>query len=102
MVAPHGDDVMPEFAPVGFFGGSTGGGEVLLILLVALLLFGAKSLPQIARSLGRTLEEFRRAARDVKDEVMRADLEDSPPTPPAALPPSPPPAKEEPDERVAR
>ena len=49
------------------------GGELLLVLLVILLLFGAKNLPKMARTLGRTLEEFRRAARDVSDEIMQAD-----------------------------
>lgn len=91
---------MPDVLPVAFLGGSTGGGEVLLILVVALLLFGAKNLPQIARTLGRTMEEFRRAARDVKDEIMKSELEE-PADPPAALPPAPE-KKDVPDERVAR
>lgn len=90
---------MPVIVPIAFFGGSTGGGEVLLILLVALLLFGAKNLPQVARSIGKTLEEFRRAARDVRNEVMNADLEGE--SKPRALPP-PPVKRDEPDERVAR
>ena len=96
---------MPALVPVAFLGGSTGGGEVLLILVAALLLFGAKNLPHIARSIGRTVEEFRRAARDVKDEIMKAELEE-PPRPPAALPPAAPlpplEKKDPPDERVAR
>lgn len=62
---------------MAFLGGSAGGGELLLVLLVALLLFGAKSLPQIARALGRSLEEIRRAAHDVKEEVMKASASDS-------------------------
>ena len=52
-----------------------GGTEVILILLVALLLFGAKNLPKIARNLGRSVEEFRRAAREVSREVMNADTD---------------------------
>lgn len=51
--------------------GAPGGGEILLVLVVLLLLFGAKRLPGIARSLGRTLEEFRRSAQDVRDELMK-------------------------------
>lgn len=100
---------MSAIPPVGFFGGSTGGGEVVLILVVALLLFGSRNLPQVARTIGKTLEQFRRAANEVRDEVMRADLEDPPPRslppPPTALPPSQPkaPVQEDgPDERVAR
>ncbi len=58
------------------FGGMTGGGEILLVLVIALLLFGSKNLPKIARSIGRSMEEFRRAAKDVTDEVMRSDIMD--------------------------
>ncbi len=54
------------------------GGELLLVLLVILLLFGSKNLPKMARTLGRTLEEFRRAAREVSDEIMQADDEVKP------------------------
>jgi sec-independent protein translocase protein TatA len=71
--------------PLGFFGGSLGPGEVILILLVALLLFGAKNLPRIARNLGRSLEDFRRAARDVRHEIMHAEDEAAPPPPPKPL-----------------
>lgn len=91
--------------PLAFFGGSTGGGEIMLILLVALLLFGAKSLPQIARSIGRTLEQVRRAASDVRDEVMKAEPDvrgpsDLPNDRPSL--PAPRPSQEDADERVAR
>jgi sec-independent protein translocase protein TatA len=67
--------------PIAFFGGNLGGGEMVLLFVIALLLFGAKNLPKIARNLGRSMEEFRRAAREVKDEVMRADQEYSSPPP---------------------
>lgn len=40
--------------------------EILLILLVILLLFGAKRLPDLARSLGKSMSEFKRG-RDEKD-----------------------------------
>jgi sec-independent protein translocase protein TatA len=90
---------------LAFLGGSAGGAEVLLILLVALLLFGAKSLPEIARNLGRTLEHLRRAANDVKDEVMKAapmdDLQSGPPPDPPRLPAARAP-EEDADDRVSR
>lgn len=37
--------------------------ELLLILCVALLLFGGKRLPELAKSLGRALQEFRHASQ---------------------------------------
>lgn len=61
--------------PVAFFSGPPGGGEILIVLLAMLLLFGSKNLPRMARTLGRTLEEFRRATREVTNEIMRADHE---------------------------
>ena len=48
----------------------------MVVFAVILLLFGAKRLPSIARTMGRTLEEFRRAARDFSSNIMRADRND--------------------------
>ena len=56
--------------PLAFFGSSMGAGEILLILVVVLLLFGAERLPGMARSLGKALENFRRAARDLTHDLM--------------------------------
>jgi TatA/E family protein of Tat protein translocase len=66
---------------VAFLGGGIGPGELVVIAVVVLLLFGPKRLPEIARTLGRVFDQFRRASQDFKDEVMRIDQ------PPAALPP---------------
>lgn len=55
---------------LGLFGGS--GGETLVIFLVILVLFGAKRLPEIAQQLGKSLQEFRKAARDVIDDEILA------------------------------
>lgn len=57
------------------FMGMPSGGEILIVLLVVLLLFGSKNLPHMARTLGRMMEEFRRAARDVSDDILHADVE---------------------------
>lgn len=57
--------------------GNIGAGELLLLFFVFLLFFGAKKLPGMARSLGRTVEQFRRAASDVREEFLRADQEES-------------------------
>lgn len=61
-----------------------GGGELLLVMVAALMLFGSKNLPKIARSLGRTTEQLRKAVHEVKTEILRADVE--PPPPPVPLP----------------
>ncbi len=53
--------------------------ELLLILAVALIVLGPKKLPEIARSLGRGLAEFRRTTDDVKREMQAAtDLDARP------------------------
>lgn len=43
-------------------------GEILLILLIVLILFGGKKIPDLARGLGKSVREFRRAARGDDDE----------------------------------
>lgn len=48
-----------------------GTSELLLILLVILLLFGAKRLPELARSLGKGIQEFKKAARETQDELSK-------------------------------
>jgi sec-independent protein translocase protein TatA len=54
---------------LGFFaGGMPGPFELLLILFVVLLLFGAKRLPDLARSLGRSLGEFRKGREEGEQE----------------------------------
>lgn len=49
--------------------------ELLIILVVALLVLGPKRLPEMARSLGRGLAEFRRASSDLRSSLT-APLED--------------------------
>ena len=59
--------------------GSIGGPELLLILVIALLVFGPKRIPELSRTIGRGVAEFRRATNDFKAtlerEVSAADLE---------------------------
>jgi sec-independent protein translocase protein TatB len=50
-----------------------GGPEVLVILLVALLVFGPKSLPGVARGLGKGMRDLRRLATEFQREVNLAD-----------------------------
>ena len=49
--------------------GSLGIGEIILILVIFLLLFGAKRLPEFARSLGKSLKEFKKATSDITSEI---------------------------------
>ncbi len=51
--------------------GNIGGSELFLILLVILVFFGAKKLPELAKGLGQGIREFRKAAKDVQDEVEK-------------------------------
>lgn len=92
-MANGADAMMPAFLV-----GSPGAGEMLVVFLAILLLFGAKRLPGIARSLGRALEEWRRSARQIRDELMNATGDDVPPSapnPPPAWPAPPPPHDDE-------
>ena len=73
-----------------FFGGAPSTPELLMVLLAVLLLFGAKRLPEIARGLGKSMEEFKKAARDVTDEIMHADVASKKPFEPKPLPPTEP------------
>jgi sec-independent protein translocase protein TatA len=51
--------------------GNIGGSELFLILLIILVFFGAKKLPDLAKGLGQGIKEFRKAARDVQEEVEK-------------------------------
>lgn len=52
-----------------------GGSEILLILLVILILFGADKLPELARGLGKGLNEVRKASEEIKQELLRQSSE---------------------------
>jgi TatA/E family protein of Tat protein translocase len=54
--------------------------ELVLIFVVALLVFGPKNLPQLGRSLGRAMQEFRRASDEFKETIEdELDLDDDEP-----------------------
>ncbi len=56
---------------------SIGFGEILLILVLGLVIFGPKRLPEIGRTVGRSLREFRRAASDLRSDI-EADVNEPP------------------------
>ena len=47
--------------------GSIGMGELLIIFVIALIVFGPRKLPELGRSLGKTLGEFKRASNDLRN-----------------------------------
>lgn len=49
-----------------------GGPELLIILVIILLLFGAKKLPELARGLGKSMKEFKKATQEVQDDFQEA------------------------------
>ena len=60
-----------------------GGWEIVLILAVVLILFGAKKLPELAKGLGQGIKEFKKATREVTDEINSAVNDDRTYTPPS-------------------
>ena len=72
-----------------FLGWVPTGSEWIIILLVVVLLFGAKKLPELARGLGRSLGEFKKAKRDFDREMNEASKEDKEPAEKAEEPPKP-------------
>lgn len=55
-----------------------GGGELVLVLVVILVLFGAKRIPEFAKGLGKGINEFKKASREVTEEIERAGEEPPP------------------------
>jgi len=49
-----------------------GFGEVMIILIVALVIFGPSKLPEIGRSAGQAIREFKKATQSITEEVTRA------------------------------
>ncbi len=58
-----------------------GAPEIVLILLLCVLLFGAKKLPELARGLGKSIKEFKKATSSVEEDI-RSAIEEEPPAVP--------------------
>ncbi|MFA5118985.1 MAG: twin-arginine translocase TatA/TatE family subunit [Candidatus Omnitrophota bacterium] len=51
--------------------------ELIVVFLVVLLLFGAKSLPDMARALGKSIGEFKKAASDIREGIEVSAAQES-------------------------
>ena len=49
--------------------GSFGGQEMIIIFVIVLLLFGAKKLPELARGVGKSMGEFKKARKDFENDI---------------------------------
>ena len=49
-----------------------GSSELLIILVIVLLLFGSKKLPELARGLGKSMREFKKATTDIEEDFREA------------------------------
>jgi TatA/E family protein of Tat protein translocase len=76
--------------------GSIGMPELIIILVIALIIFGPRKLPELGRSLGRSINEFKKASNELRstleEEIRIEDQRErttaaAPATPPAATPP---------------
>ncbi len=74
--------------------GTLGGPELFLILVVALIVFGPRKLPEMGRSLGKMMAEFRKASaefqRTIEDEVEADRVKTAAAAPPQIAPPAEP------------
>ena len=69
--------------------GSIGMPELIIILTIALIIFGPRKLPELGRSLGKSLGEFKRASNELRntlDEEIRVEEERTRPARPAPAP----------------
>ena len=55
--------------------------EITIVVVIFILLFGAKKLPELARGVGKSIKEFKKATSNIEDEVRSAIEEDEAPKP---------------------
>jgi len=69
----------PIFAILGL-----SGTELIIVLVAVLVLFGAKKIPEFAKGLGKGINEFKKASREVTDSIENESAT-APKTPPASI-----------------
>ncbi len=57
--------------------GNIGAGEIILIVLAILVLFGAKKIPELAQGIGKGMKEFKKALKDVEEDIKVSDKSES-------------------------
>ena len=53
--------------------GNIGGWEILIIIFLIVIFFGAKKIPELAQGLGKGIKEFRKAAKDIQEDISLED-----------------------------
>ncbi|MBN1886275.1 MAG: twin-arginine translocase TatA/TatE family subunit [Candidatus Krumholzibacteriota bacterium] len=56
--------------------GPLGWSELLIILFLVLLFFGPRRLPEVAEAIGRSIRRFKKASREIRDEIEAPDTTD--------------------------
>ncbi|MDE3156766.1 MAG: twin-arginine translocase TatA/TatE family subunit [Acidobacteriota bacterium] len=75
--------------------GSFGMGELIVIFMIALIVFGPRKLPELAQSLGRAINEFKKASAELQTRIQEEiAAEKTAPPPDAHTPPALPPSEE--------
>ena len=69
--------------------GGIGGIEIFIVLVVALVIFGPQKLPEMGRSLGKAIREFKSAGTEIQDELTKVVDEVDKDTEPNIKPPNP-------------
>lgn len=59
--------------------GNLGTGEIILIIIAILILFGAKKIPELAQGIGKGMKEFKRALKDVEEDIKDSSKEEKKP-----------------------
>jgi len=55
-----------------------GGWEMILVVFLILILFGAKKIPELAQGLGKGMKEFKKALKDVEEDINVNDKNSAP------------------------
>lgn len=63
------EPLVAGFRPLFGLFGPIGGTELIIVLVIVLLFFGPRRLPELAESIGKSIQRFRKASRDARSEI---------------------------------